>query len=147
MNKFLFLLIFVPTSLSSCILAPAIDSFKQLGVTKSDRTALLPTTLKRFHDSLYWGKPQEAMELVVSDARPELSEELQAIAEDERVVDSKIRRVDFSEDASNAKVQVAIKFFKVPFYIVNERRELQEWTFSVSNGWKLRDRQVEKAKS
>ncbi len=124
-------------------MAPAIDSFKKLGVTRSDRVALLPVNLKRFHDSLYWGKPQEALELVLNESRAKVSEEIQGVAEDERIVDSRIRKVDFSEDASDAKVQVSVKYFKVPFYIVNERREMQEWTFSVSDGWMLKSRQIQ----
>ena len=132
-------------SLNGCFLAPAIDSFKKLGVTSSDREALFPEHMKRFNEALYWGYPQEALKYVVAESRAQVSEQLKDTGESERTVETKIRSVDFAKDSYEAKVEVDVRYFKVPVYVVNTRHEKQDWVFSTSDGWKLKNREVVKA--
>ena len=73
-------------------------------------------------------------------------EQLKKDRDKERLVDSKVDYVDFSDDAFSAKVDVTFKFFKVPFYIVTERKEQQTWRFAFGKGWKLAGREVNSVK-
>ena len=123
--------------LSGCFLAPAIDSFNQLGVTESDRVKLLPQQIKRFQDALYWSSPQEALTYAAAENRTEISQQLRNKKAEERIVESKIENVDFKDNAYSANVEVSVRYFVVPYYIVSRRLEDQGWRFSLTDGWKL----------
>jgi len=123
--------------LSGCFLAPAIDAFKQVGVTRGDRVQLLPAEMKKFQDSLYWGHPEEALAFVTQEGRDKIAEDLKSWGEETRVVESKVNGCTFDEDAYKADVEVTVRYYKVPFYVVNKLQEKQVWKFSVSQGWRL----------
>lgn len=128
--------------LQGCFLAPAIDSFNKLGVTQGDREALLPQHMRRFQDALYWGDPQKALIYVQPAARPKISTQLRTRDDEERIVESRVDQVNFENDSYKASVEVTVKYYKVPFYVVTKRRESQEWDFDVTNGWQLVARNV-----
>jgi len=127
--------------LNGCILAPAIDSFTKIGVTRGDRQNLLAQDIKRFHDALYWKKYSEALSLVSAEARDEVYREIRERSQSERVIDSEVTFVDFSEDAYEAETEIAVRFHETRFNLVQTRTEKQNWRFSVSDGWKLVSRE------
>lgn len=122
-------------SASGCFLAPAIDSFNKLGVTASDRQALLEDRFRKFSDALYWGEPGEAITFVTPESRADLEPVFRRIRKQEKIVDTKIESVGFSDNAFTAKIEVTQKYYRVPYYVVNERTESQEWEFHVNGGW------------
>lgn len=128
---------------SGCILVPAIDSFNKLGVAESDRQALLPQTLKKFQEQLYWGQRIEALKYAEEDSREAVAKALRPADEEQRIVESKIRGMDFTDNAYKAEVTIFTKFYKVPYYIVVQRIEKQSWRFSLSDGWKITAMEVE----
>lgn len=127
--------------LQSCILAPFIDSFSQAGVTKNDRMRLLGEEVQRFNEALYWGRPDEALRFARADARATLQPGIRKLAKEEKVVDAKVEYVDFAEDAYSAEVNMVVRSYKVPVYIVQNRNEKQKWDFSLTDGWKLVSRE------
>lgn len=133
-----------PFLLCGCFLAPAIDSFSKLGVTRSDRMNLLPQEIKRFHEALYWGRPDEAMSYLAPQTRSAVGKELVSQKRKERITDSSVESVDYSEDAYHANVEVVVKYLDLEqaTNMVMERFEKQEWEFNLSDGWKLVNRSV-----
>lgn len=124
-------------SLSACVaLAPVIETYRQLGVSSSDRAALLDQHVKTFHEAIYWGQAHTAMSFADESARVELREKIREAHRNVKLIDSKIDFVEFNDDINEAKVDIAIKYYKVPFYVVNERVEQQEWKFGAGSGWK-----------
>jgi len=128
--------------LSGCVLAPAIDSFTKIGVTRSDRQNLFPQEVKRFHDALYWRKYNEALAFVTNEAREDIYGEIRNRSRNERVIDSEITFVDFSEDAYEAETEIAIRYHETTYNLVQTRTEKQIWRFQVSDGWKLVSRKT-----
>jgi hypothetical protein len=124
-------------SSSGCLLAPAIESFNKLGVTEADRQALLAERFKKFSDALYWGEPGEAIAFVAPKSREALEPDFRSIRKSEKIVDSHVESVGFSDNAYKAKVDVMVKSYKIPFYVVNERNETQDWEFTIKSGWLL----------
>lgn len=135
------LLILLPVVFSGCFLAPAIDSFKRLGVTRDDRMRLLAPQVKKFEESMSWDDSSSALAMVDEKQRVALSGEFRRQLKSERVVDHKIVNLEFSDDAYTATAEVVVRAFKVPYYVVRERTELQKWRFNVSDGWKLTGRE------
>lgn len=125
-------------SLGGCILVPLVDGVKQVGVTKSDRMALLSERVQRFNHALYWGRSDDALAFAVPERRAELSQALRAAAKNqERIVETKVDYIDFSEDATAATVDVTVRAFRVPVYVVSDTARRQRWVFSFADGWRI----------
>jgi hypothetical protein len=45
--------------------------------------------------------------------------------------------VTFGDGSWTADVDVVIKSYQAPYYVVNEHTERQTWKFSLSDGWRL----------
>jgi hypothetical protein len=123
-------------------MAPFIGSFKQAGVTQSDREALLPREVKRFNDALFWGNSGPIMAMVDEAAREEIGNQVAEAADVERVVESKVLKVNYANDAYEADVKLKVRFYRVPFYIVQDRVEHQRWKFSFHDGWQISARSL-----
>ena len=145
MIKKILLVVLLGVNLSGCFLAPAIDSFKKVGVTSNDRRQLFAQRIKLYTEALFFGDKQQALAFATPEGRAELSKQLKAGSEEEKVVESKIDSVEFDESAHTADAEVVVKYFVAPFYIVNKRIEKQNWVFTVMNGWQLSSREVVKA--
>ncbi len=122
--------------LNSCVaLAPVMETYRQMGVSEADRMQLLEQRVREFHDSIYWGRPHTALQLSDESARPDLRRRVRDRRRKEKLVDSKVDFVEFDDDAYEAKVDVLIRFYRVPNYVVKERVETQDWRFSTVSGW------------
>jgi hypothetical protein len=123
--------------LNGCILVPFIDGVKKIGVTKSDREKLLKPIVERFQELVYWNKWEEAGHLIVQESRSKELRQILNRAKGFRLVDSKVDFIEYDKDSSNAVVDLTIRRYKVPFYVVEEFQEQQNWTFTISDGWKF----------
>ncbi|MBX7143721.1 MAG: hypothetical protein K1X79_04660 [Oligoflexia bacterium] len=126
--------------LTGCFLAPAIDSFNKLGVTAGDREKLLAERIRVFNDAVSFGQPGDAEAFFVPEQRAGLEKEFRKQRKQEKVVDSRIESVGFSNESRTALVEVTVRYYKVPYYVVNERLEIQEWKFIGTSGWFLSSR-------
>lgn len=124
--------------LSGCVLAPFIDSYKQAGVSKADREVLLDKSVQEFHQALYWGSMREALAYTDDESRNNLREMMRNRRDTEKLVESQVEYVDFSDDAFSADVDVIVRYYEIPVYIVQKRLETQQWIFSYTGGWKFR---------
>lgn len=123
--------------LQGCVIAPVIDAYSQIGLSRGDRERLLTKQVKAFNEKLYWGKPAEAMQYVKDAERGKAAGELKAITEGVRIVESQIDGIEYDESSYKAAVTVLVKSYKVPYFVVTDRKERQHWEFSFSNGWEF----------
>lgn len=124
-------------SLSGCVvIAPFIDGFKKMGATPADRRGLFNQSIKAFGDSLYWAKGETGM-FVHPDADPKLRKKLNEVNEDIRIIETKVKNLEFDDGSHEANLDVIVKYYKVGHNIVTERKEHQVWKFSMSSGWQL----------
>ena len=125
--------------LSGCFLAPAIDSFNKLGVTKADRMQLLQVNVKRFNEALYWARPEEALTYVADTHRTDIAKSLKDLKRSEKIMESNVEEVNFTEDAYGADIEVQVRYLSItrPTNVIQSRTEKQNWKFSVSDGWQL----------
>lgn len=146
MNKFVrsIIILLISTAMGGCILAPIIDSVSKLGVTGGDRRALFEQRVKDFNEALYWGHPEQAVAYVDPSVRAELVNQLRKENKGRRLVESKIDWVEFNDGVDEVSVDIVVKYFDEPVYIVQNRKESQRWRFSYSDGWQLLKREVSK---
>jgi len=128
--------------LSGCFLAPFIGAFKDSGATQGDRERLLSLDVKRFTEAMSWGSAGPILAFVDESAQKQVQEQLNEKADTERVVESKISNVDFANDSFDANVLVKVKYYRIPYYIVQERKENLGWKFTLGSGWRLMSREV-----
>lgn len=129
-------------SLSGCILVPFIQAFKETGATEADRMALLSDEVKKFNAAVVWGNKTEAMTFVAGESKLKLQSQFKDNSEDERIVETKVDSVEWGDAARTATVSVKVRYFRVPVYVVNVRKEEQQWQFTMSDGWKIKERVV-----
>ncbi len=127
---------------SGCLVVPFIQAFRETGATPADRRALLEPETKKFSDALMLGKRMKALSVVVPESREEIGSQIKELGEAERVVEAKIDDIQWDDDARKATVYMKIRYYKVPYYIVETRMDEQHWEFSMGEGWKLRDMSV-----
>ena len=128
----------VVVGLSGCLLVPIVDGVKQIGVTKSDRMALLPEQVARFNNAMYWGRSQDALTFALPESRAELTKAMKESSKyQERIVETKVDHIEFDDEGTNATVEVTVRAFRVPIYVVNDSAKQQRWVFSLTDGWKL----------
>lgn len=129
----------VAASLSGCVLVPFIQAFKEVGATEGDRMTLLNQEVKKFNAAVVWGNHTEATAYIAPESQLKLASQFKDATEEERIVDSKVSNVVWSDSAREAMVEVKTKFFRVPVYVVNTRVEQQRWAWT-GGEWKLVDR-------
>ena len=127
------------TQLVGCVaFAPLIKTYSEIGVSREDRVRLLESNVNEFHDAVYWGRSQTALSLAKEESRNELRQLIRSIRKSkQKIVESKIEFVDFDEDAYEAEVEVLVKYYEEPYYIVRDRTEKQKWEFETASGWKF----------
>ena len=104
--------------------------------------ALLSEEVKKFNAAVVWGNRTEAMTFVAGESQLKLSSQFKDHSDDERIVETKVDSVEWGEAARSATVLVKVRYFRVPVYVVNVRKEEQQWQFTMSDGWKIKDRVV-----
>jgi len=129
-------------AVSGCIVVPFIQAFRETGATPSDRRALLEPETKKFSDAMMLGKRMKALSVVLPESRDDIGRQIKELGEGERVVEAKIDDVQWDDESMKATVYMKIRYYKVPFYIVETRMDEQHWEFSMGDGWKLRNMSV-----
>lgn len=137
-RKFTYLisLLAVAFVFSGCaIVTPFIQTYKEMGVSSSDRRQLLKKQVNAFNRALYWGDPEEAIAYAKEESREDLKSILRKRRRKEKIVETNIEFTDMQDDAYTAEVEVMVRYYQVPYYIVKDRIEKQTWEFSFGGGW------------
>ena len=135
-------LILLVSFLSGCILAPAIESFKRAGVTEGDRQRILSENVEKFDQARFWGQSQKALAYCTPEGQPILAKILRKSKSEEKIVDTSIDNIEFLDSSYKAVVDVKVRSYKIPVYVVGDRIERQTWVFSMSDGWRLENVEI-----
>ncbi len=122
-------------------IAPFIQAWKNAGATEADRKALLMPQVREFGEALYWGKG-EAVLFIDPEASAEVAQSLTIQREDMRVVETKVRRIEYEPSAYTAHVELTVKYYRIPYYIVTTATEKQVWRFEIAGTWRLFEREL-----
>jgi hypothetical protein len=133
----LFLLCALSSTLSGCSILYRISQGKE------GRLVSLNEVLENFKKAMYWSKPQELSKFMEDGRKTELLRGFKEQQKGEKLVSIEIGDIEIHDDLNHASVEMLVKYFRVPNYVVETRREMQEWNFSVVFGtWKIESRQV-----
>ncbi len=98
---------------------------------------MLEEQVMKFNRALYWGAYDEALAYVAPEVRQELVRRWKKKGTI-KVVEQNVTDVVFNEGNDEAEVEVQVRYFKQPVYIVNTRTQQQKWRYyRMSGGWYL----------
>ena len=126
--------------LDACVLVPFIDSYKEMGVTEGDRQELLAKTLKNFQDYIYWGQYNNALSFADEEKGLDIKKSFNRYKE-VKIVTMKTDDVTFLNSSKEANVNVIVKYYKIPQYIVVDEVVNETWYFNMGN-WKIKERLI-----
>ncbi len=141
----LLLFLFVLFCLPGCAVVPVISGLREMGVSADARQELLRKDLRAFYNAVQTGRTAAALQFVAKDSpevREQLLQELRSAHGKQRVVEGEVDYIDFGEDSRTADVDMRVRYFKIPYYIVKERTERVKWQWYASAGWRLVAREV-----
>ncbi len=127
----------VACTCSGCVLVPFVNAFKQSGIAEGDRKELLAAEVKGFAEARTMDNVTVLQSYMADQNSYELAKSLRRSTEEEKVIESKIDDLRWSDDAYKASVFMKVRYYQIPYYIVKKRIEEQAWEFSLSRGWKL----------
>lgn len=120
-------LVIVFLLLQGCIAVPFINAYKEAGFTAEDRKAKLPKQVRLFGNNLGMSSSMQMAQFIAPDKRREVMTKLDQ--PDRKIVDVKVNFVDFNEDGTDASVDLAVRGYQVPFYIVKTTVEHTKWKY------------------
>ncbi len=130
-------------STTGCIFMPIINGFREMGATADSRRELLQKKIRAFNLAIKDSDMSLAMACIDRDDeefRERVRNEIRKSKSKEKIVDAEIEYVEFDDDTYKADVEVRIKYYNVPFFVVNEKIEKTKWEF-YSREWWLKSRE------
>ena len=124
--------------LSGCVIPMVAEEI--IG-TRSARMRLLNESLARFHKGVRWGDFETALKEMEPHLAGVYREKLLGDLKGLKVIDLKVESADISqEDSNKATVEVVVRFYKVPNYVVRAERKRETWEFyRTKSAWLLRE--------
>ncbi len=113
-----------------------LQTFEQLTALKSDKEEMLGERLSSFKKAVYWGSFAEAGGLMDPSIRRDYVNLMKRRKRSERFVDIEVDKIDFNEGSDEAVVDLYIRYYGKPTYLVNERVERFTWKYDrLGGGW------------
>ena len=137
--KKLIILLTLALALTGCpIIVPFVDSYHESGHSSSSRQELLDQRLRIFFNVLSDRHNPNFTKYLNSENKREVLNSLRAIRKDTNIVDAEIEFIDYDEKFRVAEVEILMKRYKTPYYIVNDVPVTMIWKFvGSSSGWRL----------
>lgn len=133
MRSSIFLLLLLGMTTSGCY------SIKDMVADDESKEEMLNTRVESFHRTVYWGKVDDAKLFVKKEKQKEVLDRAKFNRRDERLVDLDVENITLNEDGT-ADVDVKVRYFRTPSYLVETRRERERWNFErLGGGWFLED--------
>lgn len=112
----------------------------QLTAGSQDKKAMLRGVAQKYHRSLYWGAYDEAVSFAVPEIQHVLFQKLKTLYGSQKVVSIDVDGINFDDSGSMAEIDVSVRYYGTPSYLINSRKERQRWEFSRFNGgWQISD--------
>ena len=137
--KKLIVSIILASFISGCLLAPAIKGVQDAGLTSGDRQIKLGESLRGVRDGLYWGQMQKVLAYSDSTIQPKIQNAFSRVGRSEKITEVSVDNTTVAEDGYKAEVAMVVRYFRVPEYLVQERVDTQQWEYTFSDGWKMKE--------
>lgn len=104
------------------------------------KSELLQARLELFNRAVYWGAADEVMAYVEPEQRTKLFRQFKQSRQKEKLVDLNVADVLFENNSNDAAVEMQIRYYEEPRYVVKTRSEKQKWTYHrFGGGWLLHE--------
>lgn len=100
------------------------------------RRELLSKSLTAFNSDVQWGDFRAASQLVAPQAKQEFENLARQRKQKEKGVDFEVENISENNNGFQAEVDVRMRYFRIPHYVVESRVERQYWEFErFQGGW------------
>lgn len=107
-------------------------------IRRGSKQTALQERLERFNRARYWGGLSESVAFVKPEYQSEFIRLERNSTDIQRIVRTDITRVELTPDGSTAEVEMVVRYFEKPTYLVKTRREGQIWSYErFAGGWLL----------
>jgi hypothetical protein len=89
----------------------------------------LPTAMADFHHHLIWGRYPEAAGYLPEGQRGHFVGAYEEIGDDVRFIEYEVGTIDLDAEAKQAIVMVTIRWYEIPYYVVEETRVRETWQY------------------
>ncbi len=115
-----------------------LSSLDHITMGKSSREAELQLAVDHFCKAYYWGSTGELAQYVEDGAWRDFATKFNQHRKGERLVDLQVENVDFDDNSRSAQVDIKVRYFKEPTYLVQQRVDKQTWNFHrLDGGWRF----------
>lgn len=98
----------------------------------------LQERLERFNRARYWGGLSETVAFVTPKYQRDFIQKERSNTDVQRMVRTDVLRVELVDSGSSAEVEMEVRYFEKPTYLVKTRKEVQTWKYHrFAGGWLL----------
>ena len=120
------------------------DALEFAVATPAKKRSLLNERVAEFHRRIYWGDASAASQFVQADYRSDFYRKIKKIRRNEHLVDIEVDDVQLDDDGNGADVDVIVRYYKTPHYVIKTRNEIERWSFNrFAGGWVLIEHSIE----
>jgi len=118
-------------------------SINSLTANAAEKQAMLGGQVEKFRNDVYWGNITAASRYVEGASRTAFGRIFSRRLEKEKIVEVKVKNVDFGDKEDEAEIILETQYFKKPSLYVSKRFEKQRWAFNrLEGGWLLRNSEL-----
>ena len=123
-----------------CLLAGGCNaSLKSMIAGDQSKMAMLQENVERFSRARYWGSYNEALSFAEPQVQQTLLRRWKQSGANEKLVELNVTDASFDAEG-DASVEVAVRYFEQPSYLVRTRTERQLWRYyRLNGGWLLHE--------
>jgi hypothetical protein len=119
------------------------DNLNDIFATDGVKAKRLNERVEKFHQALYWSSAQEAAMYIDKSQRREILRTLIGEKQKQKLVDLSVDFVDLQSDGETALIDVRVRYYPIPHYVIITRVDQETWKFDrFGGGWFLTDREI-----
>lgn len=123
-------------------LGTALSTLDDMTAGMNQRIAMHQNAVQVFHKGVSWGAPETVSKYVSPRIISTFAKKFPGYSDKEKLVGIEVDEIAYEEDAKTAYVDVTIKYFRKPAYVVDTKKQSEKWEFrSMDGGWLLTDAQ------
>ena len=106
----------------------------------AERQGMLSARIEKYNKAVYWSSSGELSEYLDPSYMADFFKRISKRSEDEELVESKVKNIDFHADSSKATAYIETRFYSKATLYVTSRYEKLDWEFfRLNGGWRLKN--------
>ena len=124
--------------MSGCLIVGPLQELSDVFASDRDKIVMFTDTVNAYRRAIHGRKIHNASAYVSDDALSDFMALHSNKRKKEKLVDYEIQDVQFADGNSEATVEVEVRYYKVPHFMIKTRVERERWEYHrLTGGWRL----------